>query len=137
MAKAKSGLTDKQKRFIDEYLIDLNGTQAYIRAGYSKNGASASASTLLGNPNVYARVKEEKEKRGIRTKIDQDFVVEGIKNDIEVAREMGQMNAAIKGWELLSKHTGGFTGEMKVSGKLTFDEIIELAERNDKSSRDM
>lgn len=34
---SKNGLTDKQKRFVDEYLIDLNATQAAIRAGYSED----------------------------------------------------------------------------------------------------
>ncbi|SUV40803.1 Terminase small subunit [Avibacterium paragallinarum] len=41
------GLTDKQKRFVEEYLIDLNATQAAIRAGYSKNRASELGYQLL------------------------------------------------------------------------------------------
>jgi phage terminase small subunit len=49
-------LTPKQQRFIGEYLIDLNATQAYIRAGYSPKGAKTSASHLLANPNVWAAV---------------------------------------------------------------------------------
>ena len=48
-------LTPKQSRFVDEYLIDLNATQAYIRAGYAaKNGNTAMvcASQLLSNPKI-------------------------------------------------------------------------------------
>jgi phage terminase small subunit len=49
-------LTPKQQRFIAEYLIDLNATRAYIRAGYSVKGARVSASRLLANANVAAAV---------------------------------------------------------------------------------
>ena len=45
-------LTAQQKRFCDEYLVDYNGTQAAIRAGYAKNSAKVQASKLLTNPNV-------------------------------------------------------------------------------------
>lgn len=45
-------LNEKQKRFCDEYLIDLNATQAAIRAGYSKKTASEQSSRLLANVNV-------------------------------------------------------------------------------------
>ena len=46
------GMTDKQKRFCDEYLIDCNATQAAIRAGYSKSSASAAAARLLRKVKV-------------------------------------------------------------------------------------
>lgn len=49
-------MTPKQTRFIAEYLIDLNATQAAIRAGYSKKTASRAASDLLSNPTISARV---------------------------------------------------------------------------------
>lgn len=52
-------ITDKQKRFVDEYLIDLNGKQAAIRAGYSEKTAEVQASRLLSN----VKVKEEISKR--------------------------------------------------------------------------
>jgi phage terminase small subunit len=45
-------LTDMQQKFVDEYLIDLNGKQAAIRAGYSPIGADSYASQLLSFPNV-------------------------------------------------------------------------------------
>ena len=53
-----SELNDRQQRFVAEYLIDLNATQAYIRAGYSPNGAQPSASALLSNPIVAEAVAE-------------------------------------------------------------------------------
>lgn len=134
MARAKSGLTEKQERFANEYLIDLNATQAYIRAGYSDKGADVGACNLLANVRVYARVQALLAERGERMKIDQDYVVEGLKHDIKLARKLRQMNAAIKGWELLSKHTGGFVDELKLQGKISFDDIIKLANQGDEES---
>ncbi len=52
-------LKDKHKKFVLEYVKDLNATQAYIRAGYSKKGARQSASNLLSNTDVKAAVQEK------------------------------------------------------------------------------
>ncbi len=56
-------LNEKQKRFCEEYLVDLNATKAYIRAGYSEKGAAVSACKLLINTNVseYIRILREKQ----------------------------------------------------------------------------
>ena len=51
-------LNDKQQRFADEYLIDLNATQAAIRAGYSEKTASQQGARLLGNVKVSAYIEE-------------------------------------------------------------------------------
>ncbi len=69
---AKSGLTPKQARFIDEYLIDLNGTQAAIRAGYSKRGADVQAVRLLGYASVMQAIQSGIAKRSERTGINAD-----------------------------------------------------------------
>jgi len=68
-------LTAKQSRFVDEYLIDLNATQAAIRAGYSKKGATVRGSELLANRNVADEIALKQGERSERTKIDQDFVL--------------------------------------------------------------
>lgn len=51
-------LTAKQERFVNEYIKDLNATQAAIRAGYSKKTAGVQGSTLLKNPNVSEEIKK-------------------------------------------------------------------------------
>ena len=50
------GLTDRQRCFVEEYLIDLNGTQAAIRAGYSKNGAGQTGHNLLKKTEIRAGI---------------------------------------------------------------------------------
>ncbi|MEX0285098.1 MAG: terminase small subunit [Paracoccaceae bacterium] len=68
-------MTDKQQRFVEEYLIDLNGTQAAIRAGYSEKTAPEQASRLLRNVKVASAIKEAKTARSERTQVAQDNVV--------------------------------------------------------------
>lgn len=70
-------LTPKQQRFVDEYLIDLNATQAYIRAGYSARGnvAEVNAARLLRNAQVQAAITEKMKNREKRTEITQDRVL--------------------------------------------------------------
>ena len=68
-------LRDKQKCFVDEYLIDLNATQAAIRAGYSARTANEQASRLLANVKIQAAVQEAMKARGERTTVTADRVV--------------------------------------------------------------
>lgn len=71
-------LTPRQQRFVDECLVDLNGKQAAIRAGYSPNCAEVTASRLLRNAKVAAAVAEARRERAERTAITQDSVVQGL-----------------------------------------------------------
>ena len=68
-------LTEKQQRFVDEYLIDLNATQAAIRAGYSAKTADVQGSRMLGNVKVQQAISEAMAERSKRTGINQDRVV--------------------------------------------------------------
>ena len=68
-------LTAKQKRFCDEYLVDLNATQACIRAGYSKKRASEQAYQLLQKTTVQKYIQGRKADRVERIEVTQDFVV--------------------------------------------------------------
>lgn len=68
-------LTDKQKRFISEYLVDLNATQAAIRAGYSAKTAQAIGTENLSKPLIQAALQDAMEKRARRTEITQDRVL--------------------------------------------------------------
>lgn len=65
----------KHEKFCQEYLVDLNGTQAAIRAGYKEHNAASQASTLLRNPNILARVGELRKEQRERLALNADFVV--------------------------------------------------------------
>ena len=72
---AKRQLSEQRQRFVDEYLIDLNGTQAAIRAGYSAKTAQEQASRLLSNVMVQQAIAKRMAERSKRTGINQDRVV--------------------------------------------------------------
>ena len=69
-------LNDKQQRFVHEYLIDLNATQAAIRAGYSPKTAHVQGPRLLENAEVRAFLDQAKDKRSQKTQIDAAWVLE-------------------------------------------------------------
>ncbi|HEI8512881.1 TPA: terminase small subunit [Morganella morganii] len=68
-------LTDKQEMFCCEYLIDLNATQAAIRAGYSEKTANRTASENLSKPDIQIRISELMKERSDRLQIDADYVL--------------------------------------------------------------
>lgn len=88
-------LTEKQKRFVAEYLIDLNATQAAIRAGYSEKTASRIGPELLGKTCVSTAVQAAVEERQARTGITQDWVLEELRriasaNGADFAKVVGR-----------------------------------------------
>jgi len=68
-------LTDKQSLFIKEYLIDLNATQAAIRAGYSKDTAQRIGSENLSKPLIQDGIQKAMQRRSDRVEVTQDMVV--------------------------------------------------------------
>lgn len=146
-------LTDKQKRFVEEYLVDLNATQAAIRAGYSEQTAYSIGQRLLKKVEVQEAIQQAQNKRSERTQITQDEVIcrlienvdismgkkatvitipsksengEVVGND--VAQFVYEPSAANKALELLGKHLGIFKDGVDITsgGKPLQPTIIEL-----------
>jgi phage terminase small subunit len=149
-------LTAKQKRFADEYLIDLNATAAYKRAGYKGQGNSAevTASRLLSNHKVAKYVQEAMDKRSNDLGIDAKYVLTTIKETIDRCRQVhpvldrkgeqvyvkvGEEDGAelvpafmfdatgvLKGAELLGKHLKMFTDKIEHGGTLRVVSATDL-----------
>jgi phage terminase small subunit len=124
--------TKKQELFAKEFLVDLNQTQAAIRAGYSEHTAAHIASENVRKPDVQALIQLQMDKRSQRTEINADYVLYGIKEvyercmqKVEVLDSNGEPtgvwrfepNAALKGLELLGKNLKLFTDKHEHSGK--------------------
>ncbi len=60
-------MTPRQHRFVEEYLVDLNATQAARRAGYSAKSAAGRGSRLLRNPAIAAAIEKAQDQRAART----------------------------------------------------------------------
>lgn len=150
--KNKYGVTDQQQRFADEYIINpSNATQAAVKAGYSPNTASATASRLLSYVNVQNYLKERKKEIDDSKIADQKEILEfwsaGMrgdrKEDVVVSTPIGveqienplSEKDRIKNAELLAKATGMFVERQEVtntqpiviaSAPLSEDEKIEV-----------
>ena len=135
--KLIEALTEKQRRFAEEYLKDTNATQAYQRAGYSakkESTAHVNSSRLLHNAKVRAYIQHLMDERSQRTAITSDYVLEGIKEAtercmqhkpvleydkglqeyVETGEYQFDSRGAFKGYELLGKHLKLFTESHEV-----------------------
>ena len=122
-------LSSKRRRFVNEYLIDYNGTQAAIRAGYSKSGASVTGCRLLSNGKISAAVEAGKLALAKRSEVTQEYVINVIKDTIEKCRgddEHSNPAAVLKGTELLGKHLGLFTDQVKLTGNMAHDWTVKI-----------
>ena len=114
-------MTPKQKTFVDEYLIDLNATQAAIRAGYSEATARSQGQRLLTNVDVAKAIQVAMDERSDRTEITADYVLDVIKDTTERCREQGEAfnpTSALKGAELMGKHLKMFTDKIELDAGL-------------------
>lgn len=83
-------LTDKQEMFCREYLIDLNATQAAIRAGYSAKTANRTASENLSKPDIQSRIAELKAQRNYLVGINAIYVLNRL---VEIDPKRGRRTA--------------------------------------------
>ena len=90
-------MTQKQERFCEEYLVDLNATQAAIRTGYSEQTAKEQGCQLLTKLNIQERIAGLQKERSERTQITVDRVVEELKY-IGLANIKNYVDAATKGF---------------------------------------
>lgn len=110
-------LTPKQNRFVAEYLIDLNATQAATRAGYSARTANEQGARLLANVSVKEALDEERKKRERRTEITADRVLQELA-DIGFDKEDERTSDRLKALELMGKHLAMFTDKVDMNANV-------------------
>ena len=133
-------LRERQKRFVEEYLVDLNATQAAIRAGYSEKTAMEQGYQLLQKTSVQKAIEEAQNKRLERIQISQDEVIRRLLENADIASgkkaivltqirksENGEIvgddvaqfvyepSSVNKAFELLGKHLGMFANKVDVT----------------------
>lgn len=133
-------MTEKQKRFIDEYLIDLNATQAAIRAGYSHRNAGKIGHQLLEKSRIQAEISKKMAERSRRTGVNQDRVVQELAkvafvNIANIVDEHGRIRPdatpedlscieSIKYKESDNANGGSVEREIKIASKLKALELL-------------
>lgn len=109
------GLTPKQERFVAEYLVDLNATQAAIRAGYSAKRADALGYENLRKPEIAAAVEAAMAERAASCKRTAEQVLKDIQDLTRETWKGGDLRTALKGLELEGRHLGMFTDKVAAS----------------------
>ena len=99
-------LTPKQRRFVDEYLVDLNATQAAIRAGYSARTANEQGPRLLVNVGIATAIQTAQEARSQRLRLTQDDVLRGLHQEATRMGDGSSHSARVAAWGLIAKHLG-------------------------------
>lgn len=77
------GLTHKQRRFVEEYLLCASATQAAIRAGYSARSAQVTSSRLMDDPAILKAIEEAQAARSERTQVDADYLLHRLFEEVE------------------------------------------------------
>ena len=122
-------LNPRQNRFVEEYLIDLNATQAAIRSGYSVKTANKIGPKLLVNVGIQSAIQKAQAARSERTQITVDKVlddIELIKLNAMQQEDDGKMinhAGALKACELQGKHLKMFVDKIEHSGGQTLQVI--------------
>jgi phage terminase small subunit len=116
MDKVIENLSVKQKRFIDEYLVDFNATQAILRAGYNTKWPNRMGSEMLDHPGIRAVIDKIALERADKSIIKPDYVIKKIMRTVEKAENDNNHSAVLRGCELLARHLGMFIERTEISG---------------------
>jgi phage terminase small subunit len=135
---AKDKLTPKQEMFVKEYLVDLNATQAAIRAGYSIKTAKSQGQRLLTNVDVARAIEEANQKRAEKLELSAEWVLENLKNVavrcqqaepvmvfdystkemVKTGEYQFDSKGANRALELIGKHLGIFENRLNLTGSV-------------------
>lgn len=124
-----SELTARQERFVSEYLVSLNATEAAQKAGYNPKTARSQASRLLTFVNIQEAIAAGQKERAQRLELTQDWVV-GQLREAALDRSEGTSHAArVRALELLGKHLGMWPARLAVESsadvKLTLEQALQ------------
>jgi phage terminase small subunit len=112
-------LTPKQERFVDEYMIDLNATQAAIRAGYSERTAAETGYENLRKPQIADEIAKRQQKHAEKAEMTVEWVLQQYR-DIILNTKDAEPNTARGALDSVAKHLGMFKEKIEHSGELSF-----------------
>ena len=119
----ESKLTERQKMFCKEYIVDLNATQACIRAGYSEKTAKQIGSENLSKPYLQDEIARLMKSREERVKLTADKVLEDIERVRTLAEGSEQYSVSLKASELQGKHLAMFTDKQQINGQIELPKV--------------
>lgn len=134
MSSITQKLTQKQQRFVDEYIISGNATQSAIKAGYSKKTARKIGQENLTKPDILAELKRRNDEIKSAKTMDMQEVMERlasmargetteetVTNKGEVIETATRNSDKLKAMELIGKRFGAWTDKKEINGNLDID----------------
>ena len=137
-------MTEKQRRFVSEYLINLNATQAAIRAGYSEKCAAEQGYDNLRKPQIAAAIAEGQAKRFEKAELSADRVLEEMRRialadplaywdedgDLKPIKELtAEQAAALAGFEVVIKNAKAGDNQTDTVHKIKFWDKVRMLEQ--------
>ena len=119
----ESKLTERQKMFCKEYIVDINAKQACIRAGYSEKTAKQIGSENLSKPYLQEEIARLMKSREERVKLTADKVLEDIERVRTLAEGSEQYSVSLKASELQGKHLAMFTDKQQINGQIELPKV--------------
>ncbi len=123
-------LTPKQERFVAEYLIDLNATQAAIRAGYSARTANEQGARLLAKASIKTAIQVLQAERANRVELTAEWVLTRLMNEARREGEGSSPAARVKALELLGKRLALWLERVRVEGGLSVEVVEKVVDAN-------
>ena len=129
-------LTEKQNQFVKEYVVDWNGTQAYIRAGYAGGNRNSVARTessrLLANPNIQEAIAVEKARIARSKAITVEEIADGLRREAMAFGAEGELqtvpsSARVQAWVNLGKLAGFFVEKTQTLSVSVDQEQVQQA----------
>ncbi|NHB92962.1 terminase small subunit [Photorhabdus cinerea] len=129
-------LTDKQEMFCCEYLVDLNATQAAIRAGYSESTARNIGCENLAKHNIQSRIAELKSKRNERVQVDAEYVLRRLveidqMDVLDILTHDGDLKS-VKEWPVVWRTTLSGLDVIAMSGEESTETLLKKIKWPDK-----
>ncbi len=111
-------LTAKQQRFVEEYLVDLNATQAAIRAGYSERTAGSVGNENLKKPEIQKAITGRMNRLADESDLTVKRIWEGLLKEAEYYEDGSSHSARVSAWAHLAKYKGMFIDKQEIEGGL-------------------
>ena len=109
-------LTTRQRRFVEEYVVDFDGSAAIVRAGYTTKWPNRLAHEMLQHPGIRVAIDQVTITRAQESNLRPDYVMNKIRKTIEKAELDNNHTAVLRGCELLARAMGMFVERKEISG---------------------
>lgn len=127
-----NNLTVRQRRFVEEYLVDFNGAAAIDRAGYNTKHQARLAHEMLHHPGIKAAIDQLTAERSKEVTLKPEYVMNKLQRTIEKAEADNNHSAVLRGCEILARALGMFVERREISGPngdaIKYEQVQEAAD---------